>query len=206
MLGVQSARIHKQTSPLREWLALFTSTAWYFSTYQSYDPVLHSSDMNMFWFSVVFALPIILLSLIFSNNIKTVSQIARCTTPFGIAITILMPLFPDSWFVALFILSGPFIAPLAIRCCYGVVQSAKPNKRLQTFMSAITSAIFIHAAWLLVVQSLKLTSFMHFLFPAVMALISYMLTYRNPPEYIVPVHIVSLSLTKHIFYVIFVLI
>ncbi len=173
---------HNLTSPLCGWLALFTATTWYFSVYQSYNPTLYSRDMNMFWFSIAFAIPIIALSLAYSNNIKAISRIFRYTMPVGIVFTATMALLPEPWFVALFIASGPVMAPLAIRSCYDAVRSAKPAKRMQTFMSAITAAIFVHASWLLIVQSLGFTPFVQFLFPTVVTLASYALLWRHPSE------------------------
>jgi DNA-binding NarL/FixJ family response regulator len=188
----------------REWFGLFTLTTWYFATYQSYDPTLFTHEMNMFWFSLALGIPLILLGIIFSSNIDAVSRIAKVTAPIGLACNLIMPLLPEPGFVALFLLSAPLIAPLILRCCYGVVMAAKPNKKLQTFMSAITLAIFVHAGWLLAVQGLSLPPFIHFLFPVLMGAASCLITRRRPPEYIAPVYARSFLPTKYFVFVLFV--
>jgi DNA-binding CsgD family transcriptional regulator len=168
----------------REWLGLFTLTAWYFSVYQNYDPTLYARSMNMFWFSVALAVPMIVQCFVCSDNIAAVSRIARRSAPIGLVCTALMPLLPARCFVALFIVSPIFISPLILRCCYGVVQAARETFRLTAFMSAITAAIFAHMLWLLSVQTFGLPPFVHFLFPAAAGFVSYCIVIpRKPPVF-----------------------
>ncbi|MDR1246233.1 MAG: hypothetical protein LBK57_04300, partial [Clostridiales Family XIII bacterium] len=165
-----------------EWLGLFTLTAWYFSVYQNYDPTLYARSMNMFWFSVALAVPMIVQCFVFSDNIAAVSRIARCSAPIGLVCTALMPLLPAPVFAALFIISPIFISPLILRCCYGVVQAARETFRLTAFMSAITAAIFAHTLWLLSVQTFGFPPVVQFLFPAAAGFVSYCIVIpRTPP-------------------------
>lgn len=165
----------------REWLSFFSLTAWYFSVYQSFDPTIYARGMNLFWFSLALALPMIALSMIFSKDVAPVARLARYSAPVGIALTLVMPHLPAPGFTAAFIASAPFIAPLALRCCFGTVTSAREDRRLQTFMSAITASIFAHALWLLAVRALLLPPAVQFLFPAAMGLTSYICTRHEPP-------------------------
>ncbi|MDR1069206.1 MAG: helix-turn-helix transcriptional regulator [Gracilibacteraceae bacterium] len=166
----------------REWFGLFALTAWYFSVYQSYDPTLYARSMNMFWFSLALAVPMIALGAVCGDNIGAVARIARFSAPVGLACTVVMPLLPPPGFVALFVISPVFIAPLILRCCYGVVTSAGEKWKLTAFMTAITAAIFAHALWLFLARTLMFPPFGQFLFPAAAGLMSYAaIAWREPP-------------------------
>ena len=188
----------KQTVP-REWVALYTLSTWFFSGYQSYDPTLLSNSETMFFFLIALGVPMVLLGLKYSNNIEKISTIATFSAPVGIVLTAAMAFFPSVWFKALFIASAPFVAPLILRCCYGAVAIARYNRKLTSFMLTLTFAIFTHVFWLLTVMSLGFPPYIQFLFPALMALVSYLLTRKGPPEYVSPSRNISFMPSKGLF-------
>ncbi|MCL2826924.1 MAG: hypothetical protein FWD72_05920, partial [Eggerthellaceae bacterium] len=167
----------------REWWGWLFAAIWFFSTYQSYDATLFSEPYSMYMalYCVALGASIIVLGAVFANKVAAISRIARFTTPVTVVLTAVMSLFPGPVFATLFIVSAPFMAPLALRCCYGVVAEAKPGSKLLAFMSGVTIAIFAHASWLLIVKALGLTPFAQFLFPALTCLAAYLITWRTAP-------------------------
>jgi DNA-binding CsgD family transcriptional regulator len=171
------------TTRRREWWGWLGTAIWFFSTYQSYNETLFSDAYNMYMASycVALGLPIIILGMVYSDNVVAISRIAKYTTPVAVVLTAVMSLFPEPLFALLFVVSAPLMAPITLRCCYGVIAEAKQDKKLLAFMSVITVSIFIHAFWLLIVRVAGFPQFVQFAFPALTCLAAYIITWREPP-------------------------
>jgi len=162
----------RATTKRREWWGWFGSISWLFFMMYGHDNFMYGDLVNdggswyPFIFMAVFSLAVAAFGWYYGRNPEGLSRLAFFMTPAVIAITAVFALLPQPWGSVLFAFSPVFMAPAITRRVYGVIQTAKPERRLTRYMSGIAACVLAFTAWML----LGLPREIAFLIPALLAI------------------------------------
>lgn len=132
-----------------EWLGLICAFTWFFSTMLSYYEPFFSGTAIVLVFMLLLCAGLAASAMFFKKQPMFMNRTIIVCTASGAVSTALIPFLPIPAAVVLFWLTALFMTPLLCRRLYGVLMTAHPEKRMRTYISAVSVTIVIQMIWAL---------------------------------------------------------
>ena len=172
MAATKITSLTRHTTIRREWWGWVGSISWLFFMMYGYDTFYsgytfagYGGTWHPYLFMLVLALAITVFSRWFGRDPAGLSGIAFYTTPVAIVLTALFALMPYPFSTALYLTSPVLMAPAISRRVYGVLQTAKPNRRLTRYMSGVCLCVVAFTVWMMIEPPAEIA----FIIPALLA-------------------------------------
>jgi DNA-binding NarL/FixJ family response regulator len=105
--------------------------------------------LEAFYFTLVFALSMIVLARRYGRDPDELSKIAHYTTPAALLATAVFALLPEPLNTALYLLSPVLFAPAMVRRVYGVLYTSGQGSRITRYMAGIAACVTLFTAWMI---------------------------------------------------------